>query len=217
MEMSLYRALALRKSTKQRIEKEICNAKFVETTVGASGTVSGIPVANVEKTIQGSYDKIQSLIDNFSKLNKAITAANAGVTKESTNIAKKTVGGEEMTLADIIQAKTTLSYMNALHKAMAGQLASAKVKIEMNAQIVSDRCDTFLANMGGGDKSALSKDDVAAYSKQFHDNNDLRLVDPLNLEQLLDDLCTKYEKLVVEIDSCNSELNASTMIDVDIK
>lgn len=217
MEMSLYRALALRKSTKQRIEKEIGSVKFVETTVGTSGTVSGISVASVEKTIQGNYDRIQALFENFNKLNKAITAANAGVTKDSTSIKTTVVNGEKMTLADIIQAKTYLHYMNMLLKAMSSQLTNAKMKIEMNAQIVSDRCDTFLANMGGGDKATLSKDDVAAYSKQFHDNNDLRLVDPIGLENVVNDLCAKLEDFAVEIDARNSELNASTIIDVDIK
>ena len=217
MEMSLYRALALRKSTKQRIEKEIGSVKFVETTVGTSGTVSGISVASVEKTIQGNYDRIQALFENFNKLNKAITAANAGVTKDSTSIKTTVVNGEKMTLADIIQAKTYLHYMNMLLKAMSNQLTNAKMKIEMNAQIVSDRCDTFLANMGGGDKATLSKDDVAAYSKQFHDNNDLRLVDPIGLENVVNDLCAKLEDFAVEIDARNSELNASTIIDVDIK
>lgn len=217
MEMSLYRALALRKSTKQRIEKEIGSVKFVETTVGTSGTVSGISVASVEKTIQGNYDRIQALFENFNKLNKAITAANAGVTKDSTSIKTTVVNGEKMTLADIIQAKTYLHYMNMLLKAMSNQLTKAKMKIEMSAQIVSDRCDAFLANMGGGDKATLSKDDVAAYSKQFHDNNDLRLVDPIGLENVVNDLCAKLEDFAVEIDARNSELNASTIIDVDIK
>ena len=217
MEMSLYRALALRKSTKQRIEKEIGSVKFVETTVGTSGTVSGISVASVEKTIQGNYDRIQALFENFNKLNKAITAANAGVTKDSTSIKTTVVNGEKMTLADIIQAKTYLHYMNMLLKAMSNQLTKAKMKIEMSAQIVSDRCDAFLANRGGGDKATLSKDDVAAYSKQFHDNNDLRLVDPIGLENVVNDLCAKLEDFAVEIDARNSELNASTIIDVDIK
>jgi hypothetical protein len=219
MKITLHRALAQRKTTKDRLTKALGSAVFIDVTTGTSGKVRGISIADTEKNIKASYDQIQALISNLQALNKAITAANAGITSETTNIQKTSLENEtgELTLADIIQLKEIQKYRKNLLTVMTYQLTCAKNTIESGSASVAERCDKFLAGMAGGDKAKMSKDDIASYTKQFHENNDLKTVDPLGLTTLCRDLQKKFDDLDTEIDSKNSELNALTMIEVDLK
>ena len=109
-----------------------------------------------------------------------------------------------------------LRYRKRLVDSMTDQLATVKGLVANSEEDVSRRCDQFLAAMGGGDKGKLSAADIDAYSKNFHQNNDLKLVDPLNLETLITKLKEENETLDVECDSKISEINALTQIDVDL-
>lgn len=217
-EMTLHRALAQRKTTKARINDEIMNARFVAITVGTNGNVNGESIADVTKSIQGSYDKIEALISNFDSLNAAITAANAGVTPETTGIKKTHLDflNKEVTLADIIQLKESMKFRRNLLAAMSQQLARASMTIDQSQVSVNNRCDTLISSMKNGNDSSTSKSELDAMIKSFHENNDHKLVDPLHLESLIKEMKDKLDAADVEIDSKNSELNALTKITVDI-
>lgn len=216
MKMTLHRALAQRKTTKARITKEISTGTFIETTVGTSGKVKGTPVAEVEKNIQGSYDRVRALIANLYELSTAISRANNGIAEDTTHLHTVEFNGEQATLATILSAQEGLRYRKQLVEKLTEQLADARYQVTNSEMEVAERCDQFLASMGGGDKSKLSAADIDAYSKNFHANNDRKLVDPLGLEKLIEQLKEQNEALDVECDSKISEINALTQIDVDL-
>ena len=216
MKMTLHRALAQRKTTKARIAKEIKESTFIETTIGTSGKVKGIPVAEVEKNIQGSYDRILALLDNLYKLSTAISRANNGIQADTANLHTVDFNGGQATLSDILAAQEGLRYRQQLADKLTDQLAYAKLQVSRSEADVDKRCDQFLASMGGGDKSKLSAADIDSYSKNFHTNNDMKLVDPLGLEKLIEKLKEQNEALDVESDSKISEINALTQVEVDL-
>ena len=102
MEITLHRALAMRKTTKERVRKEIGACTFIEVAIGTADTVNGVSVEQIRKNIKAGYDKITALIDNYEALNRAISRTNAGVTSES-NIAETEIGGKKYVLADLIK------------------------------------------------------------------------------------------------------------------
>ena len=216
MKMTLHRALAQRKTTKARITKEIEEGTFIETTVGTSGKVKGTPVAEVEKNIHGSYDRVQALLGNLYELSTAINRANNGIGEDTANLHTVDFDGKQATLSSILAAQEGLRYRKRLAERLTNQLAAAKNQVSRSEADVERRCDQFLASMGGGDKSKLSAADIDAYSKNFHQNNDMKLVDPLGLEKLIEQLKERNEALDVECDSKISEINALTQIDVDL-
>lgn len=219
-EMTLHRALAQRKTTKARINNELENIKtrFIAITVGTRGVVDGEPIADVEASIKGTYDKIMALIDNFDSLNAAITAANAGVTSKTSDIAKIKLDflEKEVTLADIIQLKESMKFRRKLLTVMSNQLVRATMSINQAQVTVDQRCDTMLSGMKNGNDTSTSKADLDAMVKTFHENNDYKMVDPLHLGTLIKEMKDKLDAADVEIDSKNSELNALTKITVDI-
>lgn len=216
MKMTLHRALAQRKTTKARIKKEIMTATFIETTVGTSGKVKGTPVGEVEKNIQGAYDRILALLANYKKLSMAINEANNGIGGDTEHLHTVDFHGGKATLSDILVTQEALHYRQQLVDELTEQLVNVKNQVSRSEADVEKRCDLFLASMGGGDKSKLSAADIDAYSKNFHQNNDLKLVDPLGLEKLIEQLKEQNEALDVECDSKISEINALTQIDVDL-
>ena len=117
----------------------------------------------------------------------------------------------------------TLTCKGLLHKLfytpvekLKSQLGDAQYQVTNSEMEVAERCDQFLAAMGGGDKKKLSAEEIDTYSKNFHANNDRKLVDPLGIEKLIEELGEKNETLDVECDSKISEINALTQIDVNL-
>ena len=216
MKMTLHRALAQRKTTKARITKEIETGVFIETTVGTSGKVKGTPIADVERNIRGSYDRILALIGNFYDLSTAINRANNGIADDTTNIHTVDFDGKQATLSSILAAQEALRYRKQLVEKLRSQLGDAQYDVTNSEMEVAERCDQFLASMGGGDKKKLSAAEIETYSRNFHANNDRKLVDPLGLEKLIEELRERNEALDVECDSKISEINALTQIDVDL-
>ena len=216
MKMTLHRALAQRKTTKARITKEISTGVFIETTVGTSGKVKGTPVPEVERNIQGSYDRTLALIANLYELSTAINRANNGIADDTTNLHTVDFDGKQATLSSILAAQEGLRYRKQLAEKLTRQLADAQYEVTSSEVDVAERCDQFLAAMGGGDKKKLTAAEIDAYSKNFHANNDRKLVDPLGLEKLVEKMKEANEALDVECDSKISEINALTQIDVAI-
>ena len=216
MKMTLHRALAQRKTTKARITKEIRESTFIATTIGTSGKVKGTPVAEVEKNIQGSYDRVKALISNLHELSTAISRANNGIAEDTTNLHTIDFAGQPATLSSILAAQEGLRFRKLLVEQMTEQLVEAKNQISRSEADIEKRCDQFLTSMGGGDKSKLLAADIDAYSKSFHQNNDMKLVDPLGLEKLIEQMKERNEALDVECDSKISEINALTQIEVHL-
>ena len=154
MKMTLHRALAQRKTTKARITKEIETGVFIETTVGTSGKVKGTPIADVERNIRGSYDRILALIGNFYDLSTAINRANNGIADDTTNIHTVDFDGKQATLSSILAAQEALRYRKQLVEKLRSQLGDAQYDVTNSEMEVAERCDQFLASMGGGDKKS---------------------------------------------------------------
>lgn len=157
-----------------------------------------------------------ALLENYYKLSIAINEANNGIQATTANLHTILFHGAPATLSSILAMQEKLRYRKRLVDSMTDQLATVKGLVANSEEDVSRRCDQFLAAMGGGDKGKLSAADIDAYSKNFNQNNDLKLVDPLNLETLITKLKEENETLDVECDSKISEINALTQIDVDL-
>lgn len=214
MKMTLHRALAQRKVTKARLQKEIESSMFIATTVGTTGKVDGIPVADTEKNIRGNYDRIVALKKNLQVISNAINRANNGITDDTVGISTVDFLGGKATLSSILVAQEDLRCTKFIIEVMTKQLSKAKNAVSRSEMNVNERCDAFLSSMGGGDSSKLSASDIDAYSRSFHENNDLKLVDPLHLEVLIESLKQDAERLDIEADSKISEINAMVTIEI---
>ena len=74
MKYSVHRALAMLKTTKARIERELSDKEvlWVRVARGQEDVVSGVAVKDIQRDIQAHYDRITALISNYTKIKAAV-------------------------------------------------------------------------------------------------------------------------------------------------
>ena len=113
MKYTVHRALAMLKTTKARIERELSdeNILWVRVARGQEETVSGVPVKDIRRDIQSHYDRITALITNYTKIKAAVIESNAGVLP-GTELRRVSVGSQPLRtcLVSTEYASNMLSY-----------------------------------------------------------------------------------------------------------
>ena len=109
MKYSVHRALAMLKTTKARIERELSNQEvlWVRVARGQEDVVSGVTVKDIQRSIQAHYDRITALISNYTKIKAAVIQSNAGVIP-GTDLRKVDIAGQALTVAEIIELVDTV-------------------------------------------------------------------------------------------------------------
>lgn len=68
------------KTTKARISKELANDEvFIRVARGQEDNIRGVSVKEIERDIQGRYDRNTALINNYIKVKAAVVKSNAGI------------------------------------------------------------------------------------------------------------------------------------------
>ena len=79
MKYTVHRALAMLKTTKARIARELAEdyMPWIRVSRGQEETISGVAIKDIESDIQGRYDRGGALIDNYRKIKAAVVKSNA--------------------------------------------------------------------------------------------------------------------------------------------
>lgn len=222
MKYSLHRALALKKSTEERIIQEIDTSVFISIRQGKKGTINGVPVEKVETDIKATYDKVIQLIENYIKIKNAILRSNAGI-REDVNLHTVEVAGKKYTMAELISAsdevygnkKHSMAFKVRLLSRMKDCYSSAIRKIELQHQRIEMEIKDYLAKAAASDKG-MTSDEIKMRSDVFHEDGDYILVDPLDLKSKIEELEKEIKEFRTECDATMSEENALNQIDVDL-
>ena len=218
MEMTLHRALALKKTTLARIDDEISKDEdFVTVEVGDSGkTMSNIKTSIAEKNIRARYDKINQLIKNYIDINCAISAANAGITNTSETKAALEYNGRKYSLTDMIQLKPVFVRRKRLLDILEGGYNNTLRIIARKNDKVEEDVNAMISNMTGGDKNKPSGDEIKNITEAYNKSHVYNLVDPLGIASKLTGMKEDLIEFETTVDSRISELNAITKINVDL-
>jgi hypothetical protein len=116
--MSCTRALAELKRFDDRINREIGDNVFVGVTVGRGNLQKMLmgagSVEQQSRTIQGSFDTVQSLIEQRQKIKAALVVSNS--------VATITLGGKTMTVAEAIEMKKSVAYKQQFVRVLTNKL-----------------------------------------------------------------------------------------------
>jgi hypothetical protein len=223
VKLTVHRALALKKTTEERISNIISSGDmFIATRQGRKTTINGVPVEKVESDIRARYDKIQQLISNYLKLKKALLQSNAGLNGNE-QVRTVTVAGKEYTMAELIDASDNVygnkkhcrAFLPMLLMVLKTNYSDATRRVERAHEKVEQDIKDYLAKAAGADK-ALSSDDIKKRSEMFHEDGDMHLVDPLNLKEVIEKLEADIKEFRVDCDATMSEQNALTTVKVDL-
>lgn len=208
--MSVTRALAELKRIDERIQRDIGSSVFVSVTVGkdsnrkmASGNDTPEKVA---ANIQSNVDSLDALMSQRSKIKAAIVASNA---KTLVN-----VGGREMTVAEAIELKSTVSTKSTLVDRMRQQMNQAEALVQsLNAKLDA-QIEQNLTTIYGSEKSKIDSTTYDLVAKPQRNLKEAALLDPMKIANKIKALEDEISLIKTELDYALSEVNAKTEIEV---
>jgi len=204
--MTLHRALSELKLIDSKIEKSI-------NTIEPSGVAQkGKLVNNVydqkefEKNAKAKYNSTIDLIKRKNKIKSAVVLANSKTKVE--------ISGKSMTIAEAINYKSTVDFK----KTLLNRLRSFHNGSKASLNKANDQVNTNALELA---KAALQKDnvkindgDAVAITEPYIEKNEFHLVDPLNIEDLTEEMDDEISEFETNIDAVLSEINAITIIEI---
>lgn len=204
--MTIHRALSELKLMDKKIEKSI-NELEPTGRKTKDGLVNDL--YEKEQFTESVRAKFQSVNDLFTR--KALIK---NAILESNSKTKVKIAGEEMTVTDAITKKSNIDLLEHFVTAMELKHKNVMKVLNTNNEKV-ERNSIMLA------QSALSKegitigdDDANAIIQPYLDKNKWSLVDPVNIEDWIEKKKEYILNFKSEVDSCLSESNALTFIEI---
>ncbi len=209
VKMTIHRALAELKLIDSRIEKAI----EVMTPTGShqegklvNGTTSK---EDFIKDVKAKHQSVTDLIERKHKIKSAITTANGSTFVE--------IGGKEMTISDAINFRSIVSAKKMLIQKLQSQhrsvLADFTRRNEEVNKVALENAKIMLGKQDEGNVKATD-DDVKAIVDPYVKRMEFRMIDPLEVELLIEDLQEEVDNFEVEVDAVLSEINAITMLEI---
>lgn len=229
MKYTVHRALAMLKTTKARIERELADEliMWVRVARGQEDVVSGVAVKDIERDIQAHYDRITALIANYAKIKAAVVGSNAGVLPGS-EFRRVNIGGKMLTVAEIIELQDTIygrakkpGFKAKLLAKMKDDFAKAQMDFDDMQEKADEEVNQYIRSLAGkkrdeDETDAGTKALIEATNKMLHEQKDPRIIDPLKVADKIKALENEIEDFRTEADAVLSEQNALTTIDIDL-
>lgn len=195
--MLVTKALNELKLLDERIRKEIMNSSFVATAKIVEKKVTpNCTKDEFNAKAKATFQSINDLMDRRARIKAAVVASNA--------VTKLQINGTEMTVAEAIELKTSITYQVQLLNTMTAQLNNARKESVKNNLAMEEKIDRYIETMLGKEAKG-KKEDYSEMIDPIRIANEYALVDPLDVE-------SKIEELEHWISGFNSEVDAALQI-----
>lgn len=213
MKITLTEALSKLKMYNKRVDKSVDGLNYVsliDYKVGDNKRCknSNLSLEDLEQVAKHFIDKLTALISNRNKLKAIIAQTNA--------ITKVKVGDVEYTIVQAIERKNVLPTEKEVLGIMKRQLTDVKNKIYSINQRAQEKANDIVEAQVQAEAKNKKTDEIEALYNLIYDKNKAEMVDPLNLEKLVqqkEDEITEFEQ---NIDVALSIVNANTFVEVDL-
>ncbi|MER1987574.1 MAG: hypothetical protein ABS949_08580 [Solibacillus sp.] len=203
--LSLHRALSELKMLNERIEAATEKVELVRANRKSNEKINGMPIEEFKKDMQGSYDKVMSLIAYRNRLKALVVASNAQTTVK--------VGSATMTVAEAIERKQSITFEKEVLENLRRQYQRAITHVTAANEALPEKLETYLINILGN-KDKQSPDEVKLHTETFMKRNEYELIDPMNIKKIIETLTAEIEEFESEVDAVLSESNATTFIEI---
>lgn len=212
MQMTVTRALVELKRLDDRINSAISQGVFVGVTVGKDAqrkvVNSHISVSEAENQIKGSFDTVEQLIANRQKIKSAVVLSNAQT--------KVTVLGREMSVAEAIELKSTITFRTVFANTLKRQSQAAQLAVNDLQTKLDDAIERGVTTLYGSDKSKVDAGAYEAVATPQRNSKQPAVLDPQKISEKIAKVEKEISDLSSEVDFILSESNARTTIEVDI-
>lgn len=204
--MTIHRALSELKLIDSKIEKQISELQPV--AINQKGKKIGGFITEEEFKIraESSYQSVTDLIDRKIAIKSKIVDSNS-----KTMVG---VGGKQFTVADAISFKKIIETKKRLVNHLTARLKTETGNLNKNNEQVNANGLQIALHVVGGDQTKKDDTQAVATKKAYIDGNEFHLVDPLKIQDKINNLEKLTGDFEAEIDSVLSESNAVTFIEI---
>ena len=202
---TIHRALAELKLIDAKINKSIINIEPVGFKQKDKFVNNFYKDEEFNKTAKARLQSVQDLIELKHRIKSAITKANAKT--------KVKIGTKEMTISEAINFKSIIGYKKELIESLTTKLNKVKQKIESYNTDVEENALRIAETALQKDNVKINDKDAINITKPYIEINEYKLIDPLKIEPLIEELTDEVELFETEVDAVLSEINAVTMIE----
>jgi hypothetical protein len=204
--MSIHQALAELKLLDKRINSQINSITFVNYAKGKKPVSGYHSVKEYEDAVTSSYQSVNDLIKRRNRIKAAIVQSNANT--------KVKIGDIEMTVAEAIERKNTIVYEQRLLQKLEVDYTNAVRAVEAKNREVQANLEELLKISLGTERKGKEAE-AEAISKNYLDDNEARLVDPIAIRQEIAKLRESIETFLTQVDYRLSESNTVTIITIE--
>lgn len=204
--MSITRALNELSLLESRISRAISESNFSTYKKASSKNVLNgrKSVEEFSQDAKSSLQSVQALIERRKQIKELIVTSNA--------VTKVTVGSKEYTVASAIERKNSIE----LDKMLLNKLMSSFANAMANVERANDKLDNEINNMNIAymSKESSVSETMLKMNKEYREQNETVLVDPLNIEKLIEKTKNDIEEFESNVDFALSESNSTHFIEV---
>jgi len=153
-----------------------------------------------DQRVKSNLQSYTDLLARYIKLKNAINESNVKTLV--------TINGLESTVSEAISRKTSIMYDKELLSTLRVQLNREKISIESENNRVQMKYEAFISE--GKQTTNNDKSMISDYVK----NNQMKLVDPLKLQDFIIELANKIDEFESTVDFVLSESNSVTFIEI---
>lgn len=204
MKMTITEALVELKLLDKKINKGIDNV-WVTAGKKKADELNGIKKSELVEGIKSNFQSLITLIENRKKIKSAIVKSNA--------VTELKVGEHKMTVAEAIERKNNIEYDKSMLKQFRWELSQAKAQTERQNEVVKNTIDGMLERISESDKQGMAEEQKAL-SDSYLKENEWGLIDPLDIQNKIDELDSEIDDFEANVDTALSLSNAITEIEI---
>lgn len=195
-----------------RIEKETDKLTVLSTKLKSKNVLKdkNTNVDDFKNEVKANYQSILDLIKNRDIIKSAIILSNAKT--------KVVIAGKEYTVAEAIDKKNRIALETDLLMKLKSEFVTKSKQVtnfndKLEAQIDKER-EIMLSGDNAKNKDIVKTAEELATAKR--ESNSVELVDPLNIEKVINELEDSIMSFKAEVDQQLSVSNAITLIEIDM-
>ena len=203
--MTVHRALAELKNIDSRIYKLISQFVPCISNKHSNTKINGIPINEFTDKMKSDYKSIRTLINRRNAIKKAVSLSNA--------VTEIEVDGIKYRVAEAIEMKNHgMDNYNHLLKHITSRMAECISIIDKNNSTLDKRADDYIIGLYGS-RDKVTGEDAQSTRKAYIDANIYEMIDPIDVNKITDELRSKSDNFMAEIDAALSVSNAITEIE----
>ena len=211
--LTIHKALAELKVIDNRISKAIAEGSYIVANKHSNEKIQGVTINEYRERMKASHQKVVDLIARRNAIKRAVVLSNA--------VTKVTVGNQEYTIAEAIELKNHgMEFKKYYVDAMIRQSSIANTEIDRNSgEAIEKKAEQYILSVIQAQpkesKMSVDSDAMKTLRKTYIDNNTYDLIDPLNVNKLIEQYSNEITEFATEIDAALSVSNALTVIEIE--